>query len=106
MSELCSFCDEYAEALESDQVGSTRKIVTACRKSGQRRADLQQVIKNGNETCMWGKVEKNGAEEDLKLRCVQLLRDCETRWSSTHLMVDRLIQLYAVSFCPYQCAIT
>ncbi|KIJ58320.1 hypothetical protein HYDPIDRAFT_102918, partial [Hydnomerulius pinastri MD-312] len=89
------YLEKYAEALESDPVGSTHKIVTACRKSGQRRADLQQVIKNGYETCMWGKVEKNGTEEDLKLCCVQLLHDCETCWLSTHLMVDRLIELYA-----------
>lgn len=76
---------EYARAVESNPVGHTRNIVAVCRKSGQRREELQRVIVSGNEQCVWA------------LRTVQLLRDCETRWSSTFNMIDRLIELYPVS---------
>ncbi|KIK87432.1 hypothetical protein PAXRUDRAFT_35370 [Paxillus rubicundulus Ve08.2h10] len=77
--------ERYAMAAEADPVGGTWKI---------------QVIKNGNENCMWGKEvvqNSDGTEElqDIKLHNLQLLQDCETCWSSTHLMVDCLIELYA-----------
>ena len=80
---------EYATAVESDPVGRTRRIVSVCRKSGQRREDLQKVIDAGNNSNAWG--------TDVVIRHVQLLRDCETRWSSTFNMIDRLIELYPVS---------
>jgi hypothetical protein len=78
---------QYAEAVQSDPVGTTRSIVAVCRKSGHRRVELQQVIAAGNRSNAWGTI----------LRLVQLLRDCETRWSSTFNMIDRLIELYPVS---------
>ncbi|KAJ6473957.1 hypothetical protein C8R47DRAFT_1053485 [Mycena vitilis] len=91
----------YAEALEADPVGKTRQIVAACRASGQRRADVKQIIQDGNEKFLWG--------SDGVIRVVQLLRDCETRWSSTYLMSDRLIELYPAVQCflnhPQQSAI-
>lgn len=79
----------YAEALQSDPVGNTRQIVAACRASGQHRADVKQIIVDGNVEFLW---QPGGV-----LRVVQLLRDCETRWSSTYLMSDHLIELYPVS---------
>lgn len=78
---------QYANALSSDPVASTREIVAICRKSGQRREELQKVIVAGNHSNSWGTT----------IRSVQLLRDCETRWSSTFNMIDRLIELYPVS---------
>jgi hypothetical protein len=80
---------EYATAVESDLVGRTRGIVAVCRKSGQRREDLKKVINTGNSSNAWG--------PEVAIRPVQLLRDCETRRSSTFNMVDRLIELYPVS---------
>ncbi|KAF5369673.1 hypothetical protein D9615_010259 [Tricholomella constricta] len=73
---------QYVAALVADPVGKTRSLVAACRKSGQRRSDLSTVIKNGNNDGSW------------TLRILQLLRDCETRWSSTHLMTGRALDLY------------
>lgn len=78
---------QYANALSSDPVGGTREIVAICRKSGQRREELQKVIVAGNNSNSWGTA----------IRLVQLLCDCETRWSSTFNMIDRLIELYPVS---------
>jgi hypothetical protein len=79
----------YADAVESDPISGGRQIVAACRASGQRRSDLQQVIIQGNEAKTWS---QNGT-----IRPVQLLRDCETRWSSTFMMNDRVVELYPVS---------
>lgn len=73
---------EYATAVQSDPVGRTRQIVTTCRKSGQHREGLQKLIATGSDT---------------NVRLVQLLRDCETRWSSTFNMIDRFIELHPVS---------
>ena len=80
----------YATAVESDPIGRSREIVATCRKSGQRRENLQKLIAAGNKTNAWG-----GSNTVIWL--VQLLRDCETRWSSTFNMIDRLIELYPVS---------
>ncbi|KAJ7235800.1 hypothetical protein C8J57DRAFT_1088647, partial [Mycena rebaudengoi] len=88
----------YADALAKDPVGNTRHIVAACRGSGQRRADVRQIIEDGNKTALWKPIP-----------VVQLLRDCETRWSSTFLMSDRLTELYPAVQCflnhPQQAAI-
>jgi hypothetical protein len=80
---------EYATAVKSDPVGRTRGIVAVCRKSGQRRRELQNIIAIGNSCNAWG--------IGIIIRLVQLLHDCETRWSSTFNMVDRLIELYPAS---------
>ncbi|KAF7372144.1 Dimer-Tnp-hAT domain-containing protein [Mycena venus] len=82
----------YADALESDPVGGGRRVVAACRASGQRRSDLKIVIRQGNATKHW-------PVEGGVLRTVQLLRDCETRWSSTYNMSDRVIELYPAVQC-------
>ncbi len=76
----------YAEALNSDPVGQTRGIVGVCRASGGRRKELKCAIEDGNKSNTWGEI----------IRVVQLLRDCETRWSSTYNMIDRTMELYPV----------
>ena len=78
----------YAIALDSDVVGKVRSLVSACRASGQRREDLRSTIMEGNSS----KSFPDGKE----LRNVQLLRDMDVRWSSTYLMIDRVIELYPV----------
>ena len=80
---------EYATGVKSDPVRHTREIVAVCRKSGQSREHLEKVIDTGNSSNAWG--------PDVVIRPVQLLRDCEARWSSTFNMIDRLIELYPVS---------
>lgn len=79
----------YADAVRSQPIGTTRDIVAVCRKSGHRRVELQQIIDTGNKSLAW----------DREIRMVQLLRDCETRWSSTFNMIDRVIELYPVCRC-------
>ncbi|KAJ7306235.1 hypothetical protein DFH08DRAFT_918611 [Mycena albidolilacea] len=61
--------DIYWDALMLDPVGAARKLVTAARASGQR-------------------------DPPERLRVVGLLKDVETRWSATFLMVDRVLEQY------------
>jgi len=83
---------EYRDALAADIVGMARKLVTACRASGQRREDFQLTIREGNERGSWTDSEGN----PFSLPVLQLLRDCETRWSSTFLLLDRVLTLLPV----------
>ncbi|KAI0657993.1 hypothetical protein C8Q70DRAFT_1045966 [Cubamyces menziesii] len=76
----------YADALVTDPVKCTRGLVAACRKSGERRADLRRIITEGNTINLWG--------QQRKIPEKQLLRDCETRWSSTYQMIGRVLALY------------
>ncbi|KAI0821949.1 hypothetical protein BC628DRAFT_1328464 [Trametes gibbosa] len=78
-------CD-IDDALQDDTVKCARQLVAACRASGQRREEFSTAIREGNESGAFG--------ENKKLRVVQLLRDVDTRWSSTFLMIDRLLELY------------
>lgn len=80
---------EYWETLKRDVVGRERRLVAACRASGQRREDFKNTIVNGNENGGWGDAGL--------LRVVVLLRDVDTRWSSTFLMIDRVLELHLVS---------
>ncbi|KAI9058884.1 hypothetical protein FKP32DRAFT_1580955 [Trametes sanguinea] len=63
-----------------------RQLVNACRASGQRCEDFMATITEGNRTEAFG--------QGKSLRAVQLLRDVNTWWSSTFLMIDRLLELY------------
>ncbi|KAJ7697181.1 hypothetical protein B0H17DRAFT_928548 [Mycena rosella] len=60
--------------------------------SGQHRSDLKVVIVQGNEKKVWD--APNGT-----LPALQLLRDCETRWSSTYMMSGRVTELYPAIEC-------
>lgn len=76
----------YALAVASNPVGLARNIVAGCRASGQRREELQRVIKVGNNETLFSH----------KLPEHQLLRDCPTRWSSTFCMAQRFYELHEV----------
>lgn len=82
---------DYRTALETDAVLSARQLVVACRASGQRRDDIARVIRDGNMQGGWGTVGQ-------PLRVVTLLMDMEIRWSSTFLMIDRMLELAPVRF--------
>ena len=71
--------------LLSDPIKKTQDLVAVCRASGQWCKELQNVIVKGSGDGMW------------ELCVLQLLQDCETRWSATNLMVNRTIDLYPVS---------
>ncbi|OSD06551.1 hypothetical protein PYCCODRAFT_1442690 [Trametes coccinea BRFM310] len=72
-----------------DPVQQVRDLVTALRQSGQRRNELQQFIAQGVAVGRW-----NHLPQGEQIKPLQLLRDCETRWSSTFLMLDRVLLLY------------
>jgi len=91
--ELWKYLETYASALTGDPVGRVRSVVAACRASGQRRQGLKATIIEGNVSKRWIGKLPDGADT---LPVVQLLRDCETHWSSSHLMVERVILLYPV----------
>ena len=84
--------EEYRAALAADIIGTARKLVTACRVSGQRREDFELTIREGNEAQSWTDSKGN----PLSLPVLQLLRDCETRWSSTFFLLDRMLTLLPV----------
>ncbi|KAA1475213.1 hypothetical protein DENSPDRAFT_909366 [Dentipellis sp. KUC8613] len=69
--------------LRADPVNKCRTLVANCRKSSQRREDFIATIKEGNDKKQW----------HTTLPVNQLLRDVDTRWSSTFLMIDRVLEL-------------
>ena len=84
--------EEYIETLKTDVIAATRHLVTTCRALGQRCEGFRQTIEEGN---------KNGTFGEKGLHVVTLLRDMDIRWSSTYLMVDRVLELYPVC-CIFQ----
>jgi hypothetical protein len=94
--------DAYGVALQGDPIGRVRKLVSDCRVSGQRCSALRAVIRDGNKNKSWPKImpdfnsPPDAPKEGGKLPDVQLLRDCEMRWSSTFLMISRFLTLYPV----------
>ena len=84
--------EEYRAALAADIIGTARKLVTACRVSGQRREDFELTIREGNEAQSWTDSKGN----PLSLPVLQLLHDCETQWSSTFFLLDRMLTLLPV----------
>jgi hypothetical protein len=89
----CAELLEYANTLVADPVCGVRSLVGARQQSGQRRNDLQATIIEGNVNKSYGKDEDG---RDIQLPEQELLRDCETCWSSTHNMSGRVINLYPV----------
>jgi len=90
--------EDYRTALAADIIGMARKLVAACRVSGQRREDFELTIREGNDAGHWTDSEGN----PLPLPVLQLLRDCETRWSSTFFLLDRVLTLLPVR-TPQSC---
>ncbi|KAJ2973106.1 hypothetical protein NUW54_g12126 [Trametes sanguinea] len=79
-----------ADALSGDPLGKVRSLVSFCRQSNQRRVEFQRTIQEGNLSGLW----KDADGKVITLPLLQLLRDCETRWSSTYLMLQRIFLLY------------
>ena len=87
-SDIASRDEEYQWILWGDVIDEAWYIVTACRSSGQRREEFTEIIKEGNKSGTFG---QGG------LHVVALLRDMDIHWSSTCLMVDRVLEMYPVS---------
>ncbi|GLB37947.1 putative encoded by [Lyophyllum shimeji] len=77
--------DPYMEILRDDVVAVAHHLISACRASGPRREDFKNTIVEGNAS---------GAFGDDGLPVLTLLREMEIRWSSTYLMIDRVLLLY------------
>ncbi|KAI0058626.1 hypothetical protein BV25DRAFT_1810362, partial [Artomyces pyxidatus] len=75
----------YIAALNTDPIKAARELVNACRASGLRKHDFLLAISEGNKLDKFSGVQ---------LRRAQLLRDVDTRWSSTYLMIDRVLEMY------------
>lgn len=61
-------------------------LVTAIRASGKQRAKFADIITTGTKYNEW------------KLEPLELLRDVLTRWDSTFLMIQRVVQLRKVCY--------
>ncbi|KZV66296.1 hypothetical protein PENSPDRAFT_585511 [Peniophora sp. CONT] len=85
---------DYADVLMSDVVQRVRTLVHFCRSSSIRREGFLAVIAEGNKRHWWG-TDANGNPKELDP--LQLLRDVDTRWSSTYLMIDRVLYLLPAS---------
>ncbi|KAJ2913342.1 hypothetical protein MD484_g7075, partial [Candolleomyces efflorescens] len=89
--------DTFVEALQTDLAFNTgnsasedvvnlaRRLANALRASGQRLDDLSSIIQEGWEKGWWTPEEVPDHVP---------LRDMDVRWSSTFLMVDRLLEIY------------
>ena len=86
--------DDYLEALIADVLGTARKLIAACRVSGKCREEFLDTILKGNLDETWTDDDGNPISRE----ALQLLRDCETRWSSTYDMVDRVLVMLPVCF--------
>ena len=83
--------EAYQAALKSDVVACVQRYITACRASGQHREEFDTILVEGNRAEGWG-------ESHERIREVGLLKDVDTRWSSTFRMIDRFLETYLVSF--------
>ena len=86
--------DTYYCALKADVVGIARKLISNCCVSGKCREEFVDTVLEGNKNEEWKDSEGNSFSR----KTLQLLRDCEIRWSSTHLMVERTLEMLPVCF--------
>jgi hypothetical protein len=84
----------YLDALESGVIGNCRESIRSLRSSDLRRERFLDSIKDGNLRGIF----KTIAGLIKLLPVLQLLRDSETRWSSTYNMIIRYIELYPVRY--------
>ena len=90
---------EYLAALKQDLISCARKLVNACRASGQRRSELHKIVLEMKLEAHQSDSQNTDQNPPI-FRAVVLLRDVDTRWSSIYLMIDRLIELYPVREFP------
>lgn len=84
--------NSYQHALKSDTVGVARRLIATCRVSGKRREEFANTIIEGNDAHLWRDQDGNVMER----KALELLRDCKTRWSSSHVMLDRVLEMLPV----------
>jgi len=84
--------EDYVQALTADVLGTARKLISACRVSGRRREEFVDTILQGNLDETWNDNDGNPISRE----ALELLRDSDNRWSSTYLMVDRVLAMLPV----------
>jgi len=90
---------EYLAALKQDLISCARKLVNACRASGQRRSELHKIVLEMKLEAHQSDSQNTDQNPPI-FRAEVLLHDVDTRWSSIYLMIDRLIELYLVHEFP------
>ncbi|KEP49154.1 HAT family dimerization protein [Rhizoctonia solani 123E] len=80
----------YLNALKSFPIDLCRDSIRALRSSDLRREGFHNLIQEGNFHSLFRTHEGTV----LLLPVLELLRDCETRWSSTYFMILRYLLLY------------
>ncbi|KAG9088674.1 hypothetical protein FS749_001982 [Ceratobasidium sp. UAMH 11750] len=94
--DLDEIVSAYLDALDSGIVAGCRESIRSLRSSNLRREGFIDSIKDGNLRGTF----KTAAGLVKLLPVLQLLRDSETRWSSTYNMIVRYIELYP-AICYY-----
>ncbi|TFY53942.1 hypothetical protein EVG20_g9907 [Dentipellis fragilis] len=92
----------YRNAVAGDVLARSRHLVSAFRVSGGRRHGLRRTILEGNSTRSWPQTSLEVFDMQVpnnllmggELPVVQLLRDCDTRWSSVYMMITRILTLW------------
>ena len=90
-------CPHYAVALATDLIVKCQKMVSSCCASGQRCEDFELTICEGNKSGVF----HDGTGAMVVVPSLELLRDVNTRWSSTFLMIDRVLDLAPLSSYTY-----
>ena len=99
----------WARGVKCDPLSRAQSVIRLLRSSDQRRQGFQDFIKDGNEykrfflpdpkkkakTTAKNRNKKKGIAVEVPQ--VELLRDVKTRWDSTYLMLQRLLDLRPVS---------
>ncbi|EIW78981.1 hypothetical protein CONPUDRAFT_32096, partial [Coniophora puteana RWD-64-598 SS2] len=96
LTQLSVFDDEdlqetLNDSVRTDVVNRCRGLVSAIRKSGRRRDDLQASVDAVNALV---DAETDLIDLDSAIPHLELITDVETRWSSTFFLIDRVLHLY------------
>ena len=79
--------------MRRDPVKRARTVVRILRSSDQRKQGFKEVIKSGNQSGWFKRVDGSV----IVVKDLEPLRDVKTRWDSTFAMIERLLMLRPVS---------
>jgi predicted nucleic acid-binding OB-fold protein len=82
----------WVSGIQRNPLGRARKLITFLRSSDQRKAQLSEVITEGNQKNSFIGTNNEGEPIVIQLPKLELLRDVKTRWDSVYMMLERLRQ--------------